>query len=141
MDTEEQLLPKQVLDKAIRSGREYGWRQQDFVEAVTAAQSVGMGIIGGQVQFVLPDGTCELYWLSYNTTERQSGERWETYCLRTAKECITKFELLVATTDFVREGVKHFDFLKQKASEGVDLVAYLTFILYFDDHETWLVNP
>lgn len=138
METEERLLPNEILAKAIRSGKEFGWHQQDFVNAVLAAQSTGLGIVGGQVQFVLPDGTCELYWLSYDTEERRSGETWKEYCSRTAGECITKLQKLLDTTDFVKEGIKHFDFLKAKDTHGVDLLQYLTFILYFNDHETWL---
>jgi hypothetical protein len=138
METEEQILPNEILARAIRSGKEFGWRQQDFINTVLAAQSAGLGIIGGQVQFVLPDGTCELYWLSYDTDERQSGETWKEYCSRTARECIAKFQKLVNTIDFVKEGIQHFDFLKAKATEGVDLLQYLSFILYFNNHETWL---
>lgn len=138
METEEQFLPKQILARAIRSGNEFGWRQQDIIEVVMAAKSVGLGIIGGQVQFVLPDGTCELYWFKYDTEERQSGETWPQYCDRTAKECIAKFQKLVDTTDFTKEGIQNFDFLKIKAAEGVDLSQYLAFILYFNDHETFL---
>lgn len=118
METEEQLLPKEILARAVKS--------------------IGLGIEGGQVQFILPDGTCELYWLNYNTAERKSGESWEQYCDRTAKECIDTFQKLINTTDFEQEGILNFDFLKSKAAEGVEINQYLTFILYFNDHETWM---
>lgn len=138
MEIEEQYLPQEVLARAVASGKEFGWRQQDFIDTVLAAKSVGLGIVGGQVQFVLPEGTCELYWLSYDTKERKSGEPWEQYCDRTAKECIDKFQKLLDTNDFVKEGIQHFEFLKTKTAEGVDISQYLTFILYFNDHETWM---
>ena len=138
MESEEKYLPKEILAKAIRSGNEFGWKQVDFIHVVLAAQSAGLGITGGQVQFCLPDGTCELYWLRYDTGERQSGESWKRYCERTSRECIDQFQKLIETTHFVNVGIQNFKFLKAKASEGVDLGQYLTFILYFNDLETWL---
>ena len=51
-------LPTEILQKAIVSGKEYGRKRTDFKEVVDKAVEVGLGIIGGQVQFKLPDGTC-----------------------------------------------------------------------------------
>lgn len=96
---EERRLSKSILDKAIKSGDEFGWRQKDFSEVIEAARQNHLAIIGGQVQYVLPGGTCELYWLSYDPDKRQPNESWLTYCDRTAKECLEKFNTLVMTTD------------------------------------------
>ncbi|WP_319231663.1 hypothetical protein [Draconibacterium orientale] len=30
-------LPKNILDKAVKSGQEYGWRRDDFVDIIDAA--------------------------------------------------------------------------------------------------------
>ncbi len=136
---EEQLLPKSIIDKAIKSGNEFGWKQQDFSEAVKAAKQNHLGIIGGQVQYVLPDGTCDLYWLSYDLTIRKINETWLTYCDRTAKECLDKFNTLIATTDIEKEALT-FTFLSDKKKNGVDISEYQTFILYFDDKETDLFD-
>ena len=59
-EPEEKYLPAEILQKAILSGKEYGWKRHDFREVLEKAVKVGLGIIGGQVQFKLPDGTCEL---------------------------------------------------------------------------------
>ena len=71
-EIEEKYLPAEISQKAILSGQEYGWKRTDFKEVVDKAVEVGLGIIGGQVQFKLPDGTCELDWHKYDTTERKS---------------------------------------------------------------------
>ena len=136
---QEQRLPKSILDKAIKSINEFGWRQEDFLEVIEAAKQTHLAIIGGQVQYVLPDGTCELYWLSYDPTDRQLNETWLTYCDRTANECLEKFNKLIATTDIEKEALT-FPFLSDKKKNGVDISEYLTFILYFDDKETDLFD-
>lgn len=132
---EEKRLPETILKKAIRSGNEFGWRQTDFIETIETARNLKLGIVGGQVQYVLPDGTCELYWLAYDPTERQLGEDWIKYCNRTADETIKKFQDLITKTDFDKEA-SSFDFLRDKKSKGVDIDDYKIFIVYFDDLET-----
>jgi hypothetical protein len=87
-DTIEKYLPDEILQKAIVSGNEYGWKRPDFKETVEKALELGLGIIGGQVQLKLPDGTCELYWHHYDTADRKSGENWRDYCQRTKDECL-----------------------------------------------------
>lgn len=139
-ETEEKYLPTEILKKAIVSGNEYGWKRADFEAVVDKAVEVGLGIIGGQVQFKLPDGTCELYWHKYDTTERRSGEGWKDYCQRTKEECLNQFENLPSDNDLLKEGIEYFDFLKKKSETDLNLKDYLIFILYFNDIETELEN-
>ncbi|MBO9703480.1 MAG: hypothetical protein J7604_24950 [Sporocytophaga sp.] len=132
---EERRLPETILNKAIRSGNEFGWRQTDFIETIEAARKLKMGIVGGQVQYVFPDGTCELYWLSYDPSERQVGEDWIKYCNRTSDETIKKFKDLITKTDFDKETFT-FDFLRDKKLKGVSIEDNKVFIIYFNDTET-----
>ncbi len=136
INKEEKRLPETILNKAVRSGNEFGWRQQDFVETIETARKLRLGIIGGQVQYVLSDGTCELYWLTYDPDERRDGEKWLEYCNRTADETISKFKSLVTKTDFEKEALTSFDFLSDKKSKGINIADYRVFIIYFDDLET-----
>jgi hypothetical protein len=133
---EEKRLPETILKKAIKSGNEFGWRQTDFIETIETARKLKLGIVGGQVQYVLPDGTCELYWLAYDTTERRPREDWVKYCNRTADETITKFNDLITKTDFEKEALTSFDFLRDKKSEGINIEDSRVFIIYFSDIET-----
>lgn len=134
-NTEERRLPETILNKAIKSGNEFGWRQSDFIETIETARKLKMGIVGGQVQYVFPDGTCELYWLSYDSDERQSGEDWIKYCNRTADESIKRFKELTTKTDFEKE-TSSFDFLQDKKSKGINIEDNKVFIIYFNDIET-----
>ena len=139
-EKEEKYLPTEILQKAIVNGKEYGWKRTDFEKVVDKAVEVGLGIIGGQVQFKLPDGTCELYWHKYDTTERKSGESWKDYCLRSKEECLSQFGKLPPNSELIREGIKTFNFLKEKSKTNTELSDFLIFILYFNDSETELEN-
>ncbi len=135
LEREEHRLPKFARDKAIESGNEFGWKQQDFKEVVEIASQVPMAVVGGQVQFVFSDGTCELYWLSYGPDERKDDEDWITYCKRTANQTNQNFDKLIKETDFDKE-IQTFEFLKEKKSKGVDIESHKIFIIYFNDDET-----
>lgn len=137
-ETEEKYLPTEILQKAIVSGKEYGWKRADFKEVVNKAIEIGLAIVGGQVQFNLPDGTCELYWHKYNTTERKSAENWMDYCQRTKDECLSQFEKLPTNNELIKEGIESFKFLKEKSEINAELNDFLIFILYFNGSETEL---
>jgi hypothetical protein len=135
---EEKYLPDNIRALARRSGSEFAWLYEDFTKVVHAANDAKLGIIGGQIQFIFPDGACELYWLSYDTQPRQIGESWQQYCDRTADECLNKFTILGSKEDIIKEGVKSFDFLKAKQQRGVDLNNHLFCLIHFNDSETFL---
>ncbi len=130
-EIEEKYLPNEILQKAIVSGNEYGWKRTDFKNVLEKAVENGLGIIGGQVQFKLPDGTCELYWQKYDSTEKQSGENWTEYCERTKNECLDQFDNLPSDSELVKDGIENFEFLKEKKDLNLNLTEYLIFILYF----------
>jgi hypothetical protein len=134
-EIEEKYLPNELLQKAIVSGKEFGWKRDDFKDVLKKATESGLAILGGQVQFKLPDGTCELYWQKYDTTERKSGENWTEYCERTKIECLNKFEKLPDNSDLIINGIESFEFLKQKSELNIELSDYLIFILYFANRE------
>ncbi len=94
MTEEQKYLPSEILLKSTLSGQEYGWKREDFKEVVDYAVKAGLAVVGGQVQFKLPDGTCELYWRKYDTKERAVNEGWTSYCNRTQKECLEQFKAL-----------------------------------------------
>ena len=92
----ENRLPVDLLEKSIKSGTEYGWRQNDFLEVVEAARKLQVAIEGGQIQYVFEEGTCELHWLHYYTNEIKKGENWTNFCNRTAKECSEMFNQIIS---------------------------------------------
>lgn len=126
----ETKLPKYILEKAIKSNNEFGWRENDVVEVINTAVENGLAILGGQVQFVFEDGTCELYWLNYNSNDKLNNENWSEYSRRTANECIQKLGK-IASRNIESEAIEFFDFLKNKKNNGKEIYQNMIFILYF----------
>jgi len=129
----ENKLPVNILEKSIKSGSEYGWRQNDFLEAVEAARKLQIAIEGGQIQYVFDEGTCELYWLHYYTDEIKKGENWTNYCNRTAKECVEKFKQITANRNIEKEALDNFGLVKEKLADGVVIANHKLFIISFED--------
>ena len=130
----EKKLPKHILEKSIKSGNEYGWKEADVIDAINSAVENGLAIIGGQIQFVFEDGTSELYWLSYDSSKRFKNEDWLEYTKRTADESIEKLKKIVSR-NIESEAVENFDFLKEKKSKGIEIYNNMVCILYFEEEE------
>ena len=126
----ERFLPSSVLNRASLRGNEYGWPLAVVEEAVNAAAASGLANLGGQAQFRIPDGTCELYWLSLDSGERWPDEPWESYVVRSAAEVLVQFAALRERTDFIKEALLWPE-LAQLHATGVDLNQYLCFVLSF----------
>lgn len=123
-------LPSHLLARAVPSGNEVGWKCSDFPAVLRGAAAEGFACLGGQFQWVLPDGRCEPYWLNADARPRQLGESWAVYVQRTAAEVAEGFELLLCTTDFDAEAEK-WQYLKEKKARSVPVNDYLVFIAYF----------
>jgi hypothetical protein len=131
--SDEERLPDDVRAKAVCSGREYGWRRKDIFEAIEGARRVGLASLGGQVQLVFPDGTCELYWLNYDPTDRRVDENWRDYAQRSCLETATALHRLLETTDIVSEARKSFTLVRTKERTGTNLDDHVLFVCYFTD--------
>ena len=131
---EETLLPPPVLAKATKSGNEYGWPLVDVPEVIDAAESVGLANLGGQPQFIYPDGTCEPYWLNADAADQHDGETWGAYVARSAAEVRAGFQRLVDEDEF-ESAARQFQFLAEKLDRGEDIMSHLRFVLYFAANE------
>ena len=130
MSNPEQNLPPETLSRAIRSGNEYAWRLRDVPGVIDAAESAGLANLGGQPQFIYPDGTCELYWIDVSSHDRSIEESWADYVRRSAIEVKAEFMRVCEETDFVTEA-HTFEFLVEKSEKGEDVISHLWFVLYF----------
>lgn len=124
-------LPCELIKLAVKSGNEFGCRKKDFEQALTVAGNNDLAILGGQVQYLFEDGTCEAYWLSYDPSDVIFSGDWSEYVQQSINSVRAKFRALIASTDFVTEAVQNFKFLKEKFEQGSDLETHLVFILYF----------
>jgi hypothetical protein len=129
----EDLLPESALATAVRSGNEIGWHPDDLSAALSAAESAECAVVGGQLQFIVPDGTCELYWRAIDSSGPQrASETWFDYVRRSHAEVREALRRLPDMETLVADGVKNFGVLEQLAAAGVDLVKYACFICYFE---------
>lgn len=69
-------LPPEIAVGSQISGNEYGWQIAAFPGAVASAEALGFACLGGQFQFRLDVGICEMYWLAANSSPRHEGEAW-----------------------------------------------------------------
>ena len=100
-----------------------------------AGRECGLANLGGQLQFRIPEGTCELYWLKAVSEGRRPNEEWQDYVARTADEVLFRFRLLQSRTDIVNEGISNFSILRQMHDQGMALDQFLCFVLYFDEEK------
>jgi hypothetical protein len=125
-------LPERIRRSAsITAGGEYSWRQSQVEDDIGAAHEAGLACLGGQVQFRTRDGTFEAYWLKYDPEEQRTGELWQEFVARSAKEARERFRRLCHTTDF-RVVARGWEVLRARMDqEGYDPVSDLWFVLYF----------
>jgi hypothetical protein len=126
----EASLPLAVMDKASLRGREYAWSLADVPEVVAAAREAGIATLGGQIQFRLPNGTCELYWRCADVGEQRTSEPWVEYVARSADEVLAGVRQL-PVTELITEGLQWREVAALHAA-GADVAEYLCFVLYFD---------
>jgi hypothetical protein len=132
-------LPAELIQSASIRGNEYGWPPALFPDVARRAESLGYACLGGQFQFRAPVGTCEMYWLSADSKDRQTTEDWPAYRARSCTEVLERFREIVAQTDFVREAIK-WPILKIEIERGVDLLQTLVFVAYFVTEPEWLAD-
>ncbi len=117
------VSPSDILQGAELRGQEYGWSVSLFPKALARAEARGYACMGGQFQFRLVDGTCEMYWLAADSKQRADGESWTDYSHRSCSEVLSKFQHLASVTDFGKEALS-WPSLKIDPSKSLVFVAY-----------------
>jgi hypothetical protein len=131
------VLPAELVGGTSIAGNEYGWPVALFSEAARRAEALGYACAGGQFQFRIPAGICEMYWLSAESSGRQLSETWRAYCERSRIEVLDRFSAIIEETDFIAEAVK-WPLLKTEIERGLDLLSALVFVAYFESESEWL---
>ena len=83
-------------------------------------------------------GTCEMYWLSADSTERQAAEDWPAYCERSRTEVLDRFQQIVARTDrcsnrFRARGAP-VACLEKRNGTRFDVIPTLVFVQFSNSH-------
>jgi len=110
----EEFLPREILQKASLRGNEYAWPISEIPSVIEAARKSDLLNVGGQLQFRIPDGTCECYWIEVDTYKTVSDTLpWAERVERSAIEAQKAYAQLSQAKDFLSEGRNNFDSLME----------------------------
>ena len=130
--TPEMLLPETLRSAACRSGNEWGWTPEAIPLVIDEAEKAGLLNIGGQLQFLMPEGTCECYWVEVDAlTCEPEGLTWTQRVALAATAARQKMADISRRYDFIDEGRKAFaaPFAAYEAAGG-DVRDRMCFIWY-----------
>ena len=101
------MLPKELLQGAILRDGECAWELAEFPKALAAAPQFGYACLGGQIWFILSDGSLyEPFWLAADSLEKTTTEAWSDYVSRSCREVAGRFNALLIDTNFEEEALK-----------------------------------
>lgn len=124
----ELLLSKEFLEKSIKSGNEYVWNFNEIMNVAMDANSKSFAILGGQVQYIFPEGTYELYWINADTSPKNDSEKWLNYVNRSLSEFVKLFNTILSL-DIESEALNS-EFMKIMKDKYLDIDKYKYFIFY-----------
>lgn len=127
-------MPQRLLDRSSLRGNEYAWRVGDIPDVIEAARLAGFVSLGGQLQFRVPGGTCECYWVEVDTFRVVSSDLlWPERVDRTASEALDQFQRLSSSFDFLAEGRKAFpEILSEFEASGGRAEDAMCFVWYLE---------
>jgi hypothetical protein len=128
MTKEDARFPEDLLNKRLISpDNTCGWKYEDIPQVVKVCRESGLAILGGKTGFFLPDGACELYWKKAHPRLKTAQETWPQYVERSGADFLRLLKELHEQTDFLKEGIHSFNFLKEKTAAGVNIMNYLCY--------------
>jgi hypothetical protein len=131
---DERKLPPEILARATRSGNEYGWPIEEIPQVIEAARAAELVNIGGQLQFIIPGGICECYWIEVDTSKpAPESLPWSERVQTSAAAALAAFQQLRDKTDFIAEGRKAFpEHLAKYEAVGGKIGDAMRFIWYVE---------
>jgi hypothetical protein len=124
-------LPAPLLEGATLRGGEYGWSPVAFPKCLEAAKHFDYACLGGQFQFRSSNGTREMYWQNADSLDRQPGERWRSYVIRSCDEVRIGFDRLMRQINWSQEAAERWPSLAGDLSVGQRPEDVLVFVAYF----------
>ena len=86
-----------------------GWKPESIPHVIKDAEGLNLLSVGGQLQFLLPGGTCECYWVSVDPlADEPDGLSWHERVKLAAEKSRKQFADLQVQFDFLAEGRKAF---------------------------------
>ncbi len=134
-----QIQSPQMLAKAthtgITTGAEWVWKPSELPAVFQKAKELKIASIGGNAQFIFPEGVCDLYWISIDFKDKADDETWEEYVVRSNDESFALLTSQVETTDF-RRAAAEWAFVRERTlDKGIDPLDYLYYVIYFNSEQ------
>lgn len=125
-------LSSELRKSAVRSGREWGWPLGFIPRVIDEAEKLDLLSLGGQLQFLLPAGICECYWVSVEALDQEpAGLGWTARVAFAATNARQQFEGLKRRHDFIVEGRKAFgEYFEAFEAGGGNLNEAMYFVWY-----------
>lgn len=125
-------LPAWLLERATLRGNEYAWPVDDIDLVIVEARKAGLVSVGGQLQFRLPSGTAECYWVQVDTyTDVPQDLPWGERVERSAESAARQMQQIRKLYDFVEEGREAFrDALNEYEGQGHSIKEAMCFVWY-----------
>jgi hypothetical protein len=125
MSQEDELFPEELQKRRLYStDNTCGWKYEDIPQVVDICRGSGLAILSGKTGFNLPDGACDLYWKKVHPRLKTAHETWQQYVERSGSDFLLLIKELYDQTDFVKEGIHSFSFLKEKKAAGANIMDY-----------------
>ena len=111
-----QKLPNTLLQKASLRGNEYAWLLRDIPEVINTAEHLGLINQGGQLQFRIPDATCEAKEIEVDSFGVKDYSK-------AAIRCRDAFNAVISKHDF-RARARDWKILRDFEKQGGDLESH-----------------
>ena len=132
------LLPETIRSAAYRSGNEWGWKPEAIPLVIDEAEKAGLLNVGGQLQFLLPEATCECYWVEVDALIGEPENlTWAERVALAATAARQKMADVSRRYDFIEEGRKAFTApFEAYEAVGGDVRDRICFIWYLEADQT-----
>lgn len=133
-DDAEMLLPDPVVSAACRSDNEWGWQPETIPLVIDEAEKLSLLNVGGQLQFLMPEATCECYWVEVNALDGEpDGLTWAERVARSATAARQQMVDISRRYNFIEEGRKAFpDTFAAFEATGGNVRDCMCFIWYLE---------
>lgn len=130
----ELCLPEKLRQSARRSDNEWGWPPELIPRVIEEAEKLGCLSLGGQLQFLLPCGICECYWVDVDPPANEpEGLPWRERVSLAAAASLRGFDEVKSRFDFIAEGRKAFaEHFEAFEEAGGNLEEVMCFIWYLE---------
>ncbi len=134
-----QIQSPRILAEATHTGVAQAggwyWKPSELPVVFQKAKELKIASIGGDAEFLFPDGIYDLYWISINHKDKAGNETWEEYVIRSNDESLALLGNQIQTVDF-RKVAAELSFVRERTlDKGIDPLDYLYYEIYFNSEQ------